>query len=340
MELDQAKVAIDKSMKIKNKYINRKTIPYLIGYGVSILLMLALSFIANPEFSFEQLKTWAWWMPNVVCSICIILVLITRLKEGISTRKERDEDINEINKALFERVKASKFNSNQLQAYIVSQNRLEKRRVYISNIENEIARLNNSPLTTAKALRKWRDGDKNTHYGRVREKLEQQLNEDYINRSIDYLNVTYKEWTYPAVMAGIQQDKESGNWITENEFVAKHAVKKAFSRIVMVVAFSSIGGTLDFTNLYAFADMILKIFSVISTLLAADQLAETYVNVNVKGFAYGRLDFFKKFEETQRVLDEQKVLEEQKIKEEAEIAKEKISEPIKVNVIQLQQGGV
>lgn len=321
MEIEKTKVAIENGKKVKNKYVNKKTIPYICGYLVTILLMLSMSFIADPNFNWEKLGTWQWWAPNLVCSGCIIMVLITRLKQSIAEKKENDEELKSVNSVFLKKVQDSKFNSDDLQSFMVAENKKNKLQAYRERIEERIATLNRSPLTTAKALKKWASGDKSTRYGRIREKLELQIAPEYIDNAINYIKVPYKEWTFPALMAGVQKDKNDNQWITENEYVSRVALKKSLFKIVLMVAMASIGFTLDFKDWSALVNMFVKIFSVLFSLLTADQLADTFVNVNVKGFAFDRLDFFNRFEE-------------RKLKEVKEEVKEGVKEEVKPTLIE------
>lgn len=305
MELKPQDVS-EKVGKARRRYVSRKTIPYIFGYLVTLLLMMSIAFIGDAKFDFENLKRWEWWIPNIITAISVVVLLITHLNYSITTKTENNKDIKDVDAIFANRVRDSRFVSADLEKYIVAQNRKNKRRVYVSRITDKIVKLNQSPLTSAKDLRVWQKGtqeekDRN-RYCKRREKLETFIADDFLNKNLDFMKVDYQEWTYSALMAGVQSMKEKGRWVTKDEFISKNALKKSLSKIVITVCMTSILITVDFKDTSALVKMFTQIFSMMFSLLTADQLADDFVNTHLRGFAFDRLEFFTNFESYQAKL--------------------------------------
>lgn len=305
MELKPQDVS-EKIGKARRRYVSRKTIPYIFGYLVTLLLMMSIAFIGDAKFDFENLKRWEWWIPNIITAISVVVLLITHLNYSITTKTENNKDIKDVDAIFANRVRDSRFVSADLEKYIVAQNRKNKRRVYVSRITDKIVKLNQSPLTSAKDLRVWQKGtqdekDRN-RYCKRREKLETFIADDFLNKNLDFMKVDYQEWTYSALMAGVQSMKEKGRWVTKDEFISKNALKKSLSKIVITVCMTSILITVDFKDTSALVKMFTQIFSMMFSLLTADQLADDFVNTHLRGFAFDRLEFFTNFESYQTKL--------------------------------------
>ena len=320
MEIKQEKITstIENGKKVKNKYLTKKKAPYILGYALTMLLMLTMSFIGSANFDPANLTKWEWWVPNLVCAIAVVMCINTRLREKISELEAQSTDINEINTLFFTKVKESKFKSEDLEQYIILQNRKTKKETYQAIIGNKLGKLNRSRFVSLKMMKLYNEGSAEekakSRYCQTRAKLEYLMSDEYLDKNLDCVRCDYNKWTYPMLLAGIESSSVRKHQQTKEEYIQTNSAKKAVSKIIFPILMTTIALTMDFKDWSSLVTMLTRMGSVVFSLLTADQLAETFVNVNLKRFAFERVEYFTNFESWKN----DKIIQDKKVETETE----------------------
>lgn len=326
MEINTEKIEYikNKGKNLKEKYYKREKLVSLFGYATVFVLILLLNFFATPGFSIDNLIKWTWWIPNIIVSIAGVVLMRTRLNDKIFELKDLADDIKEIDNTFNKKVAESRFDSNDLDDYLTDINKKNKIAAYKAVIELKIKKLNRRFRFSKKGINVWYGGSEaeklKSKYCRLRSNIEAELSD--LDNRIDYIDVDYQEWTYPSLMAGVQTEALNHKKIkTASEFVNAESSKKGLSRMLSAVLFATITtGTMDWTDWSSLPLTFTRLFSMISIIILADQLAHYYIDGDFKRFSYERLNLFTMFESFMR----DKQLKLAKEAEEKKAAEDKI----------------
>lgn len=199
-----------------SKKINR-LLPYILIIVVCFVVV-ALSEMALPTFTFKIFISPTFWIKTILLNIACVLVQWSTALASAQEIEMRDEDGSigirkEVLKSLVADVK------DDAVVFLKEVNRERKTEAYKRNIMKKINKLiahasynNNFEFSYYLELNdKEKEGYKIppdcTKYFDKRIKLMQKLDEDYIKKNIDYLKVKYKQVTLKMMKFGISRNE-------------------------------------------------------------------------------------------------------------------------------------
>lgn len=209
------------------KWLNRI---YYIGMFLLALLLITGTDLFSAQVGFNALKEPTFYVKQIIVYIAVICVTFGTVYTYIDSYKEKNQEYKDADKFILEFASSKEYVPSILGLYLEDLNRKRKIAQYRFNIQKKLHKLESykpwyklSKKYTDEDIHIWNKGTdeekQKNEYCRKRLLLEEQLEEEFIQKNIDVLHVKFKKVTESVILGGYYDDEERNG---PNEFVTKN----------------------------------------------------------------------------------------------------------------------